>query len=220
MLKKLLLLLFTVAASSAAHAATFNFAAVADGDASYGAIPGEYGASSITFTNDGITVTAAGTSIFDDDASQFAYLDSTWTHSGGGGEGGLGVCADLSADQCTPSSDDNVTIGETLLLNFSQEVIITDITFRDGAHNPVFGEAAVFGLVVDGDTKADQNLTFNYNHGWQGTSFEFSNNNASDTDPFRFYMSALTVTAVPVPPAVWLFASGLLGLVAVSRRRV
>ena len=220
MFKNLLLLLFTVAASSAVHAATFDFAAVADGDASYGAIPGEYGASSITFTNDGITVTAAGTSTIDNDSSQFAYLDSTWTYSGGGGEGGLGVCADLSGDQCTPSSDDNVTIGETLLLNFSQEVIITGITFRDGAHNPVFGEGAVFGLVIDGDTKADQNLTFNYSQSWQGTSFEFSNNNATDADPFRFYVSALTVTAVPVPPAVWLFASGLLGLVAVSRRRV
>ena len=28
-----------------------------------------------------------------------------------------------------------------------------------------------------------------------------------------------TVTPVPVPPAVWLFGSGLLGLVAVARRR-
>ena len=82
MLQKLLLLLFTVAASTAVHAASFDFAAVADGDASYGAVPGEYGASSITFTNDGITVTATGTSTIDDDAFQFAYLDSTWTHSG------------------------------------------------------------------------------------------------------------------------------------------
>jgi hypothetical protein len=220
MIKNLLLLLFTVAMSSAASAVTFDFAAVADGDASYGAAAGEYGASSIVFSKDGISVAASGTSSNDNDPSQFAYLDSTWTHSGGGGEGGLGVCADLSGDQCVPSSDDNVTIGETLLLNFDQEVIITGITFRNGEHNPVFGADAVFGLVVDGDIKADQNLTFNYNQSWQGTSFEFSNFNASDTDPYRFYMSALTVTAVPVPPAVWLFASGLLGLVAVARRRV
>ena len=220
MLQKVLLLLFTVATVSAVQAATFDFAAVADGDATYGAAPGEYGASSIVFSKDGITVTASGTSTIDNDAFQFAYLDSTWTHSGGGGEGGLGVCMDLSVNQCAPSSDDNVTVGETLLLTFSQEVIITGITFRDGAHNPVFGQGAVFGLVVDGDTKADQDLVFNYNQSWQGTSFEFINNNASDTDPFRFYMSTLTATVVPVPPAAWLFASGLLGLVAVSRRRV
>jgi hypothetical protein len=220
MFKNLLLLLFSVAVSSVAHATTFDFAAVADGDASYGAAAGEYGASSIIFTRDGISVTAAGASSLDDDAFQFAYLDSTWTHGGGGGEGGFGVCADLSGDQCTPSSDDNVTIGETLLLTFSQEVIITGITFRNGEHNPVFGEGAVFGLVVDGDTKADQILEFSYSQSWQGTSFEFINDNASDTDPFRFYMSALTVTAVPVPPAVWLFASGLLGLFGVARRRV
>ena len=31
--------------------------------------------------------------------------------------------------------------------------------------------------------------------------------------------ATITVSAVPVPPAVWLFGSGLVGLVAVSRRR-
>jgi len=35
----------------------------------------------------------------------------------------------------------------------------------------------------------------------------------------RFDDASLTVTAVPVPAAVWLFGSGLLGLVGVARRR-
>jgi hypothetical protein len=100
----------------------------------------------------------------------------------------------------TPSSNDNITLGENLLLTFSQEVSITGIRFRNGEHKPVFDEGAVFGLIVDGDTKADQSLEFSYSQSWQGTSFGFTDDNASDTDLFRFYMSALTVTAVPVPP--------------------
>jgi hypothetical protein len=33
------------------------------------------------------------------------------------------------------------------------------------------------------------------------------------------YMAPGAVSAVPVPAAVWLFASGLLGLVGIARRR-
>jgi hypothetical protein len=66
MLKNLLLLLFPVAVSSVVHATTFDFAAVADSDASCGAAAGEYGASSIAFTVDGISVTAVGASSLDD----------------------------------------------------------------------------------------------------------------------------------------------------------
>ena len=35
----------------------------------------------------------------------------------------------------------------------------------------------------------------------------------------HFYIRNADVTVVPVPAAVWLFASGLLGIVAVARRR-
>ena len=35
----------------------------------------------------------------------------------------------------------------------------------------------------------------------------------------HFYISGLNVTAVPVPAAVWLFGSGLLGLIGVARRK-
>jgi hypothetical protein len=37
--------------------------------------------------------------------------------------------------------------------------------------------------------------------------------------PANFLDATINISAVPVPPAVWLFASGLLGLVGVARRR-
>lgn len=61
----------------------------------------------------GATVTITGHALSgDDDPTQFAYLD--W------GTAGLGVCKDASVgahpgsgtNRCTPSSDDNVTVGE------------------------------------------------------------------------------------------------------------
>ena len=36
---------------------------------------------------------------------------------------------------------------------------------------------------------------------------------------YEFYISSMAVTVVPVPAAVWLFASGLLALVGLARRR-
>jgi hypothetical protein len=37
---------------------------------------------------------------------------------------------------------------------------------------------------------------------------------------YEFYISSMEVTAVPVPAAVWLFASGLLALAGVARKRI
>ena len=39
------------------------------------------------------------------------------------------------------------------------------------------------------------------------------------TEPFTTYTLLLTPTTVPVPAAVWLFGSGLVGLIGVARRK-
>jgi len=52
-----------------------------------------------------------------------------------------------------------------------------------------------------------------------GTVFELSNINTNTTNPYQFYIETMDVTAVPVPAAAWLFASGLLGLVGIARRK-
>ena len=215
---------------SGVNAATFDFANIADGTPSSatldsytgsvgpGPFTGELGAAAMMFSSDGIGLTATGFSTAG--ATYNAYLDSTWNHSGGGGQGGLGVCATVSASkQCTPSSDDNVTLGEVLVLEFAQTVTITDITFINGAHNPTFAGDAVFGLIIDGVDQGNQSLVNIYSTSLTGKKFQLINDYPNlDTDLYRFYVNTMTAV-IPVPAAVWLFGSGLLGLVAVARRR-
>lgn len=209
--------------SAIASATTFDFAAIADGDSTYGFTGGEFGAPSITFVKDGISVDAMGVDVITG-ATYNAYLDSTWTHSGGGGAGGLGVCKDLNAgNHCDPGSDDNVTINENLLLDFGSAVTISELTFRNGEHNPSFAIDATFDLVIDRGLLTELTATYSleniFTMDLTGTTFEFLNLNPTDTDDYRFYISVMEVTAVPVPAAVWLFGSGLLGLAGIARRR-
>ena len=55
---------------------------------------------------------------------------------------------------------------------------------------------------------------YRHGHGY-GHKFNFR-----DEYKYEFYISSMEVTAVPVPAAVWLFASGLLVLAGVARRRI
>lgn len=213
----------TLTTSAIASATTFDFAAIANGDSSYGFTGGEFGASSITFSKEGLSVDAMGSDAVTG-AEYNAYLDSNWFHDGAGGGGGLGVCKVLdSGNQCTPGFDDNVTINENLMLDFGSKVTISETIFRNGEHNTTFAIDAVFDLVIDRGLATEFIDTYSlvniFTMDLTGTTFEFLDLNTTTTDDYRFYISAIEVTAVPVPAAVWLFASGLLGLVGIARRR-
>jgi hypothetical protein len=69
--------------------------------------------------------------------------------------------------------------------------------------------AAFFGLA--------EGATFNESFG--GQLFTFGITYAGGTDNNDIVLNLVSVSAVPVPSAVWLFGSGILGVIGIARRR-
>jgi len=193
-------LILSIGSSSIASGATFDF--LAYGNAL------ERGYSSFVKTEDGITVTATGKDGAND---AFAYLDM--------GNAGLGVCKKLTAgNQCTPTSDDNVTSGEILSLSFDQSIRIDSITFKDANHQTVLLDGGSLDFSVNGGVAGPMSLSladWGLFNGSTGSLFSFAH---KDT---QFYISSTTVSAVPLPPAVLLFGAslGALGFLGHRRRK-
>ena len=119
-------------------AATFNFILEAEDD--------ERGGAPLTFSNSGIDLTASGEYYNGQNwQAANAYLDDHWN---GHGDAGLGVCKTITSSlQCNPGSDDNVTIGEKLILDFGQQVTISEIIMADGEHGTAF--TGDYRLLID-----------------------------------------------------------------------
>jgi len=138
---------FALAQSPAVSAATFDFVGYAAGNE--GGYP-----SGFTVTEDSITLTATGKY---GQGEAYAYLDDL----SGGREAGLGVCQKLDGgNQCSPSSDDNVTKGETLILNFGQTVNLETLNLSNGNHySKKDSFNGTFGLTIDGVDKGNKTLS-------------------------------------------------------------
>jgi len=203
MRKKLLTIgIFALFMSSVSTAATFNFILEAEDD--------ERGGAPLTFSNSGIDLTASGEYYNGQNwQAANAYLDDHWN---GHGDAGLGVCKTITSSlQCNPGSDDNVTIGEKLILDFGQQVTISEIIMADGEHGTAF--TGDYRLLIDnieilGSHSLAALLTLS---SFTGQVFEFWNDNDTEVKGNEFYISSLTVSAVPIPAAAFLFAPALLG---------
>lgn len=219
-MKKVLLSLFFTMFAAQGNAATFDFIGEANEKIYKAGIQGEQGYTGTSYVRevDGITLTAQGQSISDDgktwdDAS--VYLDSRWNN----GNAGMGVCKVLSGstNQCNPGGDDNVTLGEKLILDFGQQVAISEIIMSNGVHELDF--TGQFSLTIDGVDMGQPDLASVFTTVLIGQRFELWNNNTTEVASKEFYIGSMTVSAVPIPAAVWLFGSALMGLVGVSRRK-
>lgn len=190
---------------------------------------GERGAPSITFVQDTITVIASGTvGAGDNEVAANAYLDYD-----SNANAGLGICQTLNGTQCATASDDNVTYGETLILDFGEVVLLEGFVLRNGDHGSTFADGATLTVssLQAGTREYDLANVFEAPDfiRLSGNVFEFYNPNlggdSNVSNDQQFYLNQLTVSVtnrtpeVPVPAAVWLFGSGLLGLVAVARRK-
>lgn len=214
----MLVTLMMILSSSAVLASTFNFdfADIADNPSNPNYVaPGEYGAPSITFTDNAswVSTTASGFKVGDPSTKYNAYLDQ--------GDAGLGVCKELNGGaQCVPSSDDNVTRNEVLSLDFNQAVNIKEIDFHNGSHGKNFNGDV--DISIDGGSY----VTYALQHIFSGIStltgktFLFANNNLRGGNYQQFYINSLHgEIAAPIPAAVWLFMSGLGSLGFFSRRK-
>ena len=165
------------------------------------------------------------------DTKQFAYLD--W------GNAGLGVCKDAvgapsgnnsgsSANSCSPRSDDNVTFHEYLEFMFDQDVMVDKLWFNnnhDGGFNSdkdPTDKTDLIDIGISGMTLTGYAVMTGYAGGdngigsflvKQGQKLRVAFNNE------QFYMSGMQVSAVPVPAAVWLFGTAIVGLIGFQRRR-
>ncbi len=148
------------------------------------------------------------------------YMDDLFN----GNIGGMGVCTTLNSNsQCTPSSDDNVSIDgtEEEVLAWEFSINITELKLELGnSEHPAF-------------VNSDFNYSLDNGSSWltattNGVGLVTLNLGGTNQVEFRaagnalannFYIRNADATVVPVPAAVWLFGSGLLGLIGISRRK-
>ena len=139
--------------------------------------------------------------------SEFAYLDN-------GPYSGMGVCFTPSESHC--GSDDNLQVGETLEFVFDSLTRVNEVGINrahelavNGDKVSIWTDTGGYALltVIGGhiDLGFDLNVLKVFGKALKGTTE-------------NIYVAG--INAVPIPAAIWLFGSALLGLTGLRRRKV
>ena len=204
---------------SLAFAGIIDFISMADG--SYG----EGAWDPLTLSTGGATLTITGhATAGDDDQQQYAYLDAR--------RAGLGVCKDVvsnalvnsksagnTANNCNPSSDDNVSTAEFLRFVFDVDVKVNNLWFNNN-HDTPKGFTPGDMITIGGN---NYGVTTGYAGGANGIgSFYVAAGQAFDVAFYnrQFYVSGIEVSKVAEPGTFLLFSLGLLALVGVRRKQL
>jgi len=186
----------------------------------------------------GLTITASGPDDPNADGSidlnQYAYMDS---RSGANvANGGLGACMDVTSSyQCAPSSDDNVTFGESVHMVWDNDILITGLWFNnnhdgnrslEGNTISIEGDDYLFNAAdfdasrSSGDGTLSNAVSLRNADFLYGVSRAVSAGDSFDISFFddQFYVSAIQYETVPEPGVLALMSLGLIGMITVRRR--
>ena len=144
----------------------------------------------------------------------YAYMDGNWKQ-----DAGLGVCQSLT-NSC--GSDDNQMQGEFIHMVFDTlvEILTLDIT---GNHEAVT-QGTEFWYSLDGGNNWDMRdiggqvigPALDLNVSWITDTLDYTIK--AGPGGGEMYLSAMTVSPIPVPAAFWLFGTALVGFISFSRR--
>jgi hypothetical protein len=200
-----------LAFASVSHAAFFDFQAWVANNAEQGFD----NSAPFSLTDAGLTL--AATAFESDGTPSHVYLDDWYNNI----IGGMGVCSALDGDdECAPSSDDNVSDGEVLSWSFSQNITQLVLGLGDDSHFDFNNRDFQYSLDSGTSwTTATTNGNAMVTLLLAGSTGQIDFRAAGTEVEHQFYIRNAEITVIPVPAAVWLFGSGLLGLVGVARRK-
>lgn len=183
-----------------------NGQACTGGDWCSSNVNGSVFSGTLSFSDGGITANATA-NYFGRDAAVVQDHEPGWTASKGAG---LGVY------HSKITSDDNITSGEMLTITFDQVVQLSSIGLRAEGHNFTnwaAGDTFLFNgvstLLPDNVGAIATSMT--------GQQFTFAFGGAQANE---FYLSSMTVSAVPEPESYALMLAGMAVIGFVMRRRM
>lgn len=174
----------------------------------------------LTFVKNGLTVLASGSYNGSAFGSRAAVVQDAEGGYNGLLSGAGAIGAGLGVYHRKDNSDDNITTGEALKLSFSSVVNLSSVGLRSDGHNTTsWINGAKFQYSFDNVQWTTALLPRSVGQialSHTGSDFYFRFGGGQKAD--QFYLSSMTVTAVPEPETFALLLAGL-GLVGAAVRR-
>lgn len=183
-----------------------------------------------TITDLGVLLTGNGVSVGDSMSGSFTYDSNTGALSAFSHSFGNGFVASMSGSAHLFVQNDQQNGFATLPADgFTATASSTSNTDWNGLSNPdmQFGvlQDNVVGQLWNDTLPPDLSdwalitlFTVN-NPDWRWLDFNAQNTNSFSDDQIRYLVTQYSVSQVPVPGAMWLFASGIMGLIGFKRRK-
>lgn len=163
--------------------------------------------------------------------TQYSGLGVTFVDSYSGGAHANNTLTSLISGSSSPNvlwvdQSSGGSSGQYLEIDFSHAIdsfstlfgtsLGANITLNAYHGATLLGTQTLVGATIIGDVRSGQ-IDFNSSSGI--TSVQLFSNPVGTTTSFNFSVDNVTISSVPIPAAVWLLGSGLLGLIGVAQRK-